>query len=32
LRKDASYVKIADTSITDIVLMPIEDALLFSKA
>jgi len=29
LRKDASYVKIADTSITDIVLMPIEDALLF---
>jgi excinuclease ABC subunit A len=29
LRKDASYVKIADTSITDIVLMPIEDALVF---
>jgi len=29
LRKDASYVKIADTSITDIVLMPIEDALAF---
>jgi excinuclease ABC subunit A len=29
LRKDAQYVKIANTSITDIVLMPIEDALLF---
>ncbi len=29
LRKDASYVKIAETSITDIVLMPIEDALVF---
>jgi excinuclease ABC subunit A len=29
LRKDASFVKIADTSITDIVLMPIEDALVF---
>lgn len=29
LRKDAQYVKIADTSITDIVLMPIEDALTF---
>lgn len=29
LRKDAQYVKIADTSITDIVLMPIEDALAF---
>ncbi len=29
LRKDASYVKIADTSITDLVLMPIEDALIF---
>jgi len=29
LRKDASYVKIVDTSITDIVLMPIEDALVF---
>jgi len=29
LRKDAQYVKIADTSITDIVLMPIEDALVF---
>ncbi|MCZ8215790.1 MAG: excinuclease ABC subunit A, partial [Cyclobacteriaceae bacterium] len=27
LRKDAQYVKIADTSITDIVLMPIEEAL-----
>jgi excinuclease ABC subunit A len=29
LRKDAQYVKIADTSITDIVLMPIEEALQF---
>lgn len=29
LRKDAQYVKIANTSITDIVLMPIEDALTF---
>jgi len=29
LRKDASYVKITGTSITDIVLMPIEDALIF---
>ncbi len=29
LRKDAQYVKIADTSITDIVLMPIEDVLVF---
>jgi excinuclease ABC subunit A len=29
LRKDASYVKIADTSITDLVLMPIEDTLIF---
>lgn len=29
LRKDAQYVKIANTSITDIVLMPIEDALAF---
>ena len=29
LRKDASYVKIAGKSITDIVLMPIEDALTF---
>ena len=29
LRKDASYVKITDTSITDLVLMPIEDVLVF---
>jgi len=29
LRKDAQYVKIVNTSITDIVLMPIEDALVF---
>ena len=29
LRKDASYVKINDQSITDIVLMPIEETLLF---
>ena len=29
LRKDAQYVRVADTSITDIVLMPIEDALTF---
>jgi excinuclease ABC subunit A len=29
LRKDAQYVKIANTSITDVVLMPIEDALEF---
>lgn len=29
LRKDASYVKIAETSITDIVLMPLEDVLIF---
>ena len=29
LRKDASYVKIAEKSITDLVLMPIEDALHF---
>ena len=29
LRKDAQYVRIANTSITDIVLMPIEDALVF---
>lgn len=29
LRKDAQYVKIANTSITDIVLMPIEDGLTF---
>jgi len=29
LRRDASFVKIANTSITDLVLMPIEDALVF---
>lgn len=29
LRKDAQYVKIANTSITDLVLMPIEDMLTF---
>jgi excinuclease ABC subunit A len=29
LRKDASYVKISNTSITDISLMPIEDAFVF---
>jgi excinuclease ABC subunit A len=29
LRKDAQYVKIANTSITDIVLMPIEEVLAF---
>lgn len=29
LRKDAQYVKIADTNITDLVLMPIEDTLEF---
>jgi excinuclease ABC subunit A len=29
LRKDAQYVKIANTSITDLVLMPIEDTLTF---
>jgi len=29
LRKDAQYVKVAGTSITDIVLMPIEDALVW---
>ncbi len=29
LRKDAAYVKIADTSITDLVLMPLEDTLNF---
>lgn len=29
LRKDAQYVKVANTSITDIVLMPIEDALVY---
>jgi excinuclease ABC subunit A len=32
LRKDAQYVKINGTSITDIVLMPIEDALTFFNA
>lgn len=31
LRKDASYVKISGKSITDIVLMPIEDALAFFR-
>lgn len=31
LRKDASYVKVADQSITDIVLMPVKDALEFYK-
>jgi excinuclease ABC subunit A len=29
LRKDASYVKIADTSITDLVLMPVEEVYHF---
>jgi excinuclease ABC subunit A len=29
LRKDAQYVKIVNTSITDLVLMPIEDVLIF---
>lgn len=29
LRKDAAYVKLANTSITDIVLMPIEGALVY---
>ncbi len=29
LRKDAQYVKIADQSITDLVLLPIEEALVF---
>lgn len=29
LRKDAQFVKIADTSITDLVLMPIEEVLAF---
>lgn len=29
LRKDAQYVKIADTSITDLVLLPIEEGLVF---
>ncbi len=32
LRKDAAYVKIADTSITDLVLMPIEDTLKFFES
>lgn len=31
LRKDASYVKIADMSITDIVLMPVKNSLYFFK-
>lgn len=31
LRKDAAYVKIAEKSITDIVLMPVKDALQFYK-
>lgn len=31
LRKDASYVKIADHSITDVVLMPVDEALPFFK-
>lgn len=31
LRKDAQYVKITNTSITDLVLMPIEDTLSFFK-
>jgi excinuclease ABC subunit A len=31
LRKDAQYVKVADVSITDLVLMPIEDVLVFFK-
>jgi excinuclease ABC subunit A len=31
LRKDASYVKVADRSITEIVLMPVKDALEFYK-
>lgn len=31
LRKDAQYVKIEGTSITDVVLLPIEDALVFFK-
>jgi len=32
LRKDAAYVKIADTSITDLVLMPIEDTRKFFES
>lgn len=31
LRKDAQYVKIDNTSITDVVLLPIEEALVFFK-
>lgn len=31
LRKDAQYVKIEGTSITDVVLLPIEEALVFFK-
>jgi excinuclease ABC subunit A len=31
LRKDAAYVKVADKSITDIVLMPVKDGLEFFK-
>ena len=31
LRSDAQYVKVADKSITDIVLMPVDDALNFIK-
>ncbi|NVN95902.1 MAG: excinuclease ABC subunit UvrA [Bacteroidetes bacterium] len=31
LRKDAAYVKVTDKSITDIVLMPVSDALVFFK-
>lgn len=31
LRKDASYVKVADASINDIVLMPVKDSLQFFK-
>jgi excinuclease ABC subunit A len=31
LRKDAAYVKVADHSITDIVLMPVKDSLEFFK-
>ena len=31
LRKDATYVKVADKSITDIVLMPVSDSLNFFK-
>ncbi|MFN8344756.1 MAG: DUF559 domain-containing protein [Spirosomataceae bacterium] len=32
LRKDAGYVKVADTSITDLVLMPINETLSFFKS